>query len=38
MLTKSENTPWYKGKTLIEALDAIIPPKRPSDKPLRLPL
>merc|ERR1711990_1360238 len=26
------------GKTLFEALDAIIPPKRPADKPLRLPL
>merc|ERR1719187_3064111 len=27
-----------KGKTLLNALDAILPPKRPSDKPLRLPL
>jgi elongation factor 1-alpha len=27
-----------KGKTLVEALDAVEPPKRPSDKPLRLPL
>merc|ERR1719195_1440000 len=26
------------GKTLFEALDAINPPERPSDKPLRLPL
>merc|ERR1712226_1473168 len=26
------------GKTLFEALDAINPPQRPSDKPLRLPL
>jgi len=26
------------GKTLLEALDTIEPPKRPSDKPLRLPL
>jgi len=26
------------GKTLLEALDNIDPPKRPSDKPLRLPL
>lgn len=38
MLDRSTNTPWYKGPTLIEALDAIIPPKRPTDKPLRLPL
>jgi elongation factor 1-alpha len=29
---------WYKGPILIEALDAIKPPKRPIDKPLRLPL
>ncbi|KAF7295879.1 hypothetical protein HMN09_01131500 [Mycena chlorophos] len=27
-----------KGKTLLEALDAIEPPSRPVDKPLRLPL
>ena len=26
------------GKTLFEALDSILPPKRPFDKPLRLPL
>jgi len=32
------NMPWYKGPTLLEALDALNPPKRPSDKPLRLPL
>jgi len=50
MLEASEKMPWYKGwaverkegnasgKTLIEALDGILPPKRPTDKPLRLPL
>ena len=27
-----------EGKTLYEALDGILPPKRPSNKPLRLPL
>ncbi|CAH2012097.1 unnamed protein product [Acanthoscelides obtectus] len=27
-----------EGKTLIEALDAILPPSRPTEKPLRLPL
>merc|ERR1712063_115448 len=44
------NMSWYKGwskevkegkfsgKTMFEALDAIIPPTRPDDKPLRLPL
>jgi len=38
MLEKSDNMKWYKGPTMLEALDSIIPPKRPSDKPLRLPL
>merc|ERR1712244_128495 len=50
MLEESPNMSWYKGwaverkegnasgKTLINALDAIIPPSRPSDKALRLPL
>jgi elongation factor 1-alpha len=38
MIEKSANTPWYKGPCLLEALDQIKPPKRPSDKPLRLPL
>merc|ERR1712159_989226 len=32
------NMPWYKGETLLQALDALHPPKRPIDKPLRLPL
>jgi len=38
MLEKSTNLPWYKGPTLLEALDAIQEPKRPIDKPLRIPL
>ncbi|KAJ2789117.1 translation elongation factor EF-1 alpha, partial [Coemansia guatemalensis] len=50
MIEASTNMPWYKGwkkttkagsatgKTLVEAIDAIEPPVRPSDKPLRLPL
>jgi len=38
MIDRSANMKWYKGPTLLEALDAIVPPKRPSDKPLRLPL
>jgi elongation factor 1-alpha len=29
---------WYKGPILLEVLDSIVPPKRPSDAPLRLPL
>ncbi|KOS17610.1 Elongation factor 1-alpha [Escovopsis weberi] len=50
MLERSTNCPWYKGWeketktgkytgfTLLEAIDAIEPPTRPTDKPLRLPL
>jgi elongation factor 1-alpha len=38
MIEKSDNMPWYKGPTLLAALDALRPPKRPVDKPLRLPL
>jgi len=38
MIDRSPNMKWYKGPILLEALDAIVPPKRPSDKPLRLPL
>jgi len=50
MLEKSSNMSWWKewkierkegnasGATLLEALDSILPPKRPTDKPLRLPL
>jgi len=50
MIKASENMSWYKGwnverkegkasgMTLLEALDAVIPPTRPTDKPLRLPL
>jgi elongation factor 1-alpha len=38
MIDRSDNMKWYKGPTLLEALDDIVPPKRPSDKPLRLPL
>jgi len=38
MIDRSENMPWFKGPYLLEALDNIKPPKRPVDKPLRLPL
>ena len=38
MLEKSPNMTWYKGPTLIDALDSVDPPKRPVDKALRLPL
>merc|ERR1712066_586272 len=33
-----DQMPWYKGPTLIGALDTMIPPERPIDKPLRLPI
>jgi len=50
MIESTEKMSWYKGwaverkegnasgKTLLEALDAVVPPSRPTDKPLRLPL
>jgi len=38
MIEKSDNMPWYKGPTLLEALDLLEPPSRPTEKPLRLPL
>lgn len=38
MIDQSTNMPWYKGPYLLAALDEIKPPKRPLDKPLRLPL
>ncbi len=38
IMTRSPNTPWYNGPTLIEALDMLQPPPRPIDKPLRMPI
>merc|ERR1712137_989705 len=38
MIDKSTNMSWYKGPYLLEALDNVRPPKRPTDKALRLPL
>jgi len=50
MIEETTNMPWWKGceverpggmktcKTLIDAIDAIEPPARPTNKPLRLPL
>jgi elongation factor 1-alpha len=31
-------TPWYKGPALLEALDAVELPPKPTDKPLRVPI
>ena len=38
MLEKSPKLAWYTGPCLIEALNNIVPPKRPTERPLRLPL
>ncbi|MCI5867485.1 MAG: translation elongation factor EF-1 subunit alpha [Methanosphaera sp.] len=35
---KSANTPWYKGNTLVQELDALDEPDKPVDLPLRLPI
>ncbi len=35
---RSIHMPWYEGPHLLEALDSITPPKRASDKPLRIPI
>merc|ERR1712137_469918 len=38
MIEVSSNMGWYKGQCLLDSLDTAKPPKRPVDKPLRLPL
>merc|ERR1719235_2327651 len=38
MIEDSTNMNWYKGPNLLDSLDNAKPPKRPVDKPLRLPL
>merc|ERR1712097_114475 len=38
MIEVSSNMDWYKGQCLHDSLDTAKPPKRPVDKPLRLPL
>ena len=38
VFNKSENTSWYSGPTLFEAIDAIEMPPKPTDRPLRLPI
>ena len=35
---KSTNTQWYKGVTVFDALNDFIPPPKPLDKPLRVPI
>ena len=38
VFNKSDDTGWYNGPTLFEAIDAIEMPNKPVDKPLRLPI
>jgi elongation factor 1-alpha len=38
LVEKPKNAPWYKGPTLVEALDAMQLPPKPTDKPLRIPV
>jgi elongation factor 1-alpha len=38
LVKKSTNMPWYKGPTLLEALDQFVEPPKPIDKPLRMPV
>jgi len=38
VVKKSDKMPWYNGPTLIEALDQIPEPPKPTDKPLRIPI
>jgi elongation factor 1-alpha len=38
LIERSDKMPWYKGDTLLEALDKVDPPVRPVEKALRLPL
>ena len=38
IVKKSAEMPWYKGPTLLEALDQLSPPEKPTDLPLRMPL
>lgn len=35
---KSDKLPWYSGPTLLEALDNLEEPTRPTEKPFRLPI
>ncbi|MEM3617747.1 MAG: translation elongation factor EF-1 subunit alpha [Candidatus Bathyarchaeia archaeon] len=38
LVKPSDKMPWYKGPTLIEALDVFEIPPKPLDKPLRIPI
>ncbi len=38
VVKKSDKMAWYTGPTLVEAFDQLVEPKKPVDKPLRLPI
>ena len=38
VVKKSDKLGWYKGPSLVEALDGFVVPEQPVDKPLRLPI
>ncbi|HUS78488.1 MAG TPA: translation elongation factor EF-1 subunit alpha [Patescibacteria group bacterium] len=38
LVNKSDKMPWYKGPTILEALDEFTQPPKPADKPLRIPV
>ena len=38
LIEASPNMPWYKGKTMVIALDDLKIPPKPFDKPLRIPI
>ncbi len=38
LVKPSTNMPWYKGPTLLQALDTFSEPPKPIDKPLRMPV
>lgn len=38
IVNKSENMPWYKGPTLLEAVNGLTVPEKPTGLPLRIPI
>jgi elongation factor 1-alpha len=38
VVNRSDKTPWYSGPTLLEAFNGLVEPKKPTDKPLRIPI
>lgn len=38
IVKKSDKMPWYKGKTLLETIDELKAPDKPTNLPLRLPI